>query len=185
MLITSALVYRHLGWPVIFVQQRPGLKGRPFNLHKFRSMSDARDERGDLLPPAERLGRFGRILRSTSLDELPELYNVLRGEMSLVGPRPLRMEYLERYTPEQMRRHEVKPGITGWAQVNGRNAIDWESKFAMDLWYVDNHSLMLDLRIILSTIRMVLSRKGIAPEGEAVMTEFMGSDIGAGKEGTV
>jgi lipopolysaccharide/colanic/teichoic acid biosynthesis glycosyltransferase len=138
-------------------------------------MHDARDEKGELLSPEQRLTPFGRLLRSTSLDELPELINVLKGEMSLVGPRPLLIQYTERYTPEQMRRHEVRPGITGWAQVNGRNALTWEDKFRLDVWYVDNWSLWLDLKILCKTLTVVLSRKGIAPEGEAVMTEFMGT----------
>jgi sugar transferase EpsL len=163
------------GSPVIFRQQRPGLAGEPFMLMKFRTMTDARDAAGKLLPDEARLTAFGRFLRNTSLDELPELINVLRGEMSLVGPRPLLMQYLSRYTPEQFRRHEVRPGITGWAQVNGRNAITWEEKFALDVWYVDHRALGLDLRILLRTVSSVLKREGIRQSGHATMSEFMGS----------
>ncbi|MCS6938741.1 MAG: sugar transferase, partial [Roseiflexus sp.] len=152
LLVIAALVRLSLGTPVIFRQQRPGLHGKPFMLLKFRSMTDARDAQGNLLPDDQRLTRFGRFLRSSSLDELPELINVIRSEMSLVGPRPLLMEYLDRYTPEQMRRHAVRPGITGWAQVNGRNAINWEQKFALDVWYVDHLSFWLDLRILALTV---------------------------------
>jgi len=164
-----------LGAPVIFRQQRPGLRGNPFTIYKFRSMTNACDAQGNLRPPAERLTPFGRFLRSTSLDELPELFNVLKGDMSLVGPRPLRMQYLDRYTPEQIRRHEVMPGITGWAQVNGRNAIAWEQKFALDVWYVDHQSLGLDLKIIALTVWKILKREGISPPGQAMMEEFMGT----------
>lgn len=160
---------------MLFRQMRPGLHGEPFTLYKFRTMTDARDADGNLLPDAQRLTRFGRFLRSTSLDELPELWNVLKGDMSLVGPRPLLMQYLERYTPEQKRRHEVRPGITGWAQVNGRNAITWEEKFALDVWYVDNQSLWLDLRILMLTVWKVLRREAISQAGNATMTEFMGT----------
>ena len=163
-----------LGSPVLFRQMRPGLRGRPFELFKFRTMRDARDAGGRLLADEERLTRFGRLLRSTSLDELPGLLNVLRGEMSLVGPRPLLMQYLDRYTPEQARRHEVRPGLTGWAQVNGRNAIGWNEKFALDVWYVDHRSMMLDLKILLMTVGHVLGRSGISYEGAATMPEFMG-----------
>lgn len=165
-----------LGSPVLFRQQRPGLHGKPFTLLKFRTMNDARDPDGNLLPDEQRLTPFGQFLRRTSLDELPELFNVLRGEMSLVGPRPLLMQYLERYTSEQMRRHEVKPGITGWAQVNGRNALSWEEKFALDVWYVDHLSFWLDLKIILLTIWKVLRREGISQDGFATMPEFMGTE---------
>jgi len=161
-----------LGAPVFFRQQRPGLAGRPFTILKFRTMTDARNAKGNLLPDAERLPAFGRFLRSTSLDELPELWNVLRGDMSLVGPRPLLMQYLERYTPEQARRHEVWPGITGWAQVNGRNALTWEQKFSLDVWYVDHVSLALDLRIIGATIGKIVRREGISQPGQATMEEF-------------
>ena len=173
--VVAALVRVRLGSPVLFRQQRPGLREHPFTLQKFRTMTDARDADGNLLPDAQRLTRFGLLLRSTSLDELPELWNVLRGEMSLVGPRPLLMEYLDRYTPEQARRHEVKPGLTGWAQVNGRNAITWEQRFALDVWYVDHCSLRLDLQIITSTIWKILKREGISQLGQVTMEEFKGS----------
>jgi lipopolysaccharide/colanic/teichoic acid biosynthesis glycosyltransferase len=164
-----------LGSPVLFRQTRPGQHGHPFEMIKFRTMTDARDAGGHLLPDAERLPPFGRFLRSTSLDELPELWNVLCGDMSLVGPRPLLMRYLDRYTPEQARRHEVKPGVTGWAQVNGRNALSWEEKFALDTWYVDHVSLGLDLRILTLTLKKVVVREGISAAGEATATEFLGS----------
>ena len=164
-----------LGSPVLFRQRRPGLHGQPFTLLKFRTMTDARDDQGRLLPDADRLTPFGRFLRSTSLDELPELINVLKGEMSLVGPRPLLMQYLDRYTPEQMRRHDVRPGITGWAQVNGRNAISWEDKFALDVWYVDHLSFRLDARIVGMTILTILKREGISQPGQATAEEFRGS----------
>ncbi|WP_338834333.1 putative sugar transferase EpsL [Moorella humiferrea] len=176
LLILIALLVRvNMGAPVLFRQERPGLHGRPFILYKFRTMRDLRDDEGRLLPDEMRLTRLGRILRSTSLDELPELFNVLKGEMSLVGPRPLLMEYLNRYTPEQARRHEVKPGITGWAQVNGRNAITWEEKFKLDVWYVDNWNLGLDLKILGLTLIKVLKREGISAGGHATMPEFRGS----------
>lgn len=164
-----------LGRPILFRQQRPGLHGKPFTLLKFRTMTDARDAEGRLLPDARRLTSFGRFLRATSLDELPELFNVLRGEMSLVGPRPLLVQYLDRYTSEQMRRHEVLPGITGWAQVNGRNALTWEEKFALDVWYVDNWSLWLDIKILAMTLVNVLRREGINHPGCATMEEFQGN----------
>jgi sugar transferase EpsL len=160
--------------PVFFRQLRPGLGGQPFTLLKFRTMTEARDDRGNNLPDAMRLTRFGRFLRSTSLDELPELIHVLRGEMSLVGPRPLLMQYLPRYTPEQNRRHDVKPGMTGWAQVNGRNAITWEQKFALDVWYVDHSSFGIDCKIIFLTVLKVLSGAGISQPGHATMEEFKG-----------
>lgn len=176
LLILALLVSFKIGSPIIFTQTRPGLHGKPFTIYKFRTMTDERDADGNLLPDAERLTRFGRFLRSTSLDELPELFNVLKGDMSLVGPRPLLMQYLERYTPEQARRHEVRPGITGWAQINGRNAITWEEKFALDVWYVDNYSLWLDIKIIVLTIWKVLKREGISQQGEATMAEFMGTN---------
>jgi lipopolysaccharide/colanic/teichoic acid biosynthesis glycosyltransferase len=169
------LVRYKLGSPVFFRQVRPGLRAKPFVMVKFRTMTDACDVEGRLLPDAERLTPFGRFLRVSSLDELPELWNVLRGEMSLVGPRPLLMEYLPLYTAEQGRRHEVRPGITGWAQVNGRNAISWEDKFALDVWYVTNHSLWLDLKILLQTVRKVLVRDNINAAGEATMPRFTGS----------
>ncbi len=167
-------VGRKLGSPVFFSQVRPGLHGKPFRMVKFRTMTDERDANGALLPDAQRLTAFGRFLRASSLDELPELWNVLRGEMSLVGPRPLLMEYLPLYTPEQARRHEVRPGITGWAQVNGRNAISWADKFTMDVWYVDHCSLWLDVRILWLTVRKVLVRDGISAPGDATMPKFEG-----------
>lgn len=165
-----------LGNPILFRQPRAGLRGRQFELLKFRTMTDARDAQGRLLPDEQRLTKFGRWLRSTSLDELPQFFNVLRGDMSLVGPRPLLMDYLPRYTPEQARRHEVRPGITGWAQVNGRNVLSWEEKFRMDVWYVDNQSVWLDLKILWLTLRSVLAKQGISAPGEATMPEFMGSN---------
>ena len=168
-------VRRKLGSPVLFTQKRPGLNGRPFRMVKFRTMTDARDARGALLPDALRLTSFGRFLRASSLDELPELWTVLRGEMSLVGPRPLLMEYLPLYSPEQARRHEVRPGITGWAQVNGRNAISWDAKFALDVWYVDHPSLWLDIRILLLTIKKVFKREGITAVGDPTMPRFTGT----------
>ncbi len=180
LLLLLALLVRLLhGAPVVFSQLRPGLGGQPFTMYKFRSMSEARDNQGRLLPDAERLTAFGRFLRASSLDELPELYNVLRGEMSLVGPRPLLMQYLERYSPQQARRHEVLPGITGWAQVNGRNNVSWEDKFELDVWYVDHWSLWLDLRILLLTMGKWVRPEGISEPGNATAREFMGS---AGKK---
>ncbi|HXF61122.1 MAG TPA: sugar transferase [Caldilineaceae bacterium] len=182
--LIALLVRWQLGAPVFFRQRRPGLHGRPFTLVKFRTMRDARDAQGRLLPDSERLTPLGRWLRQTSLDELPELVNVVRGEMSLVGPRPLLMQYLERYTPEQMRRHEVQPGITGWAQVNGRNALTWEEKFAHDLWYVEHLSLGLDLAILWRTALAVLRREGIQQPGSATAHEFTGTEsIGSGPGG--
>ena len=172
--LLAFLVRLKLGAPVLFCQQRPGLRGEPFTLYKFRTMTDARDAQGNLLPDAERLSAFGRFLRRWSLDELPELFNVLRGEMSLVGPRPLLVQYLKRYTPEQARRHEVRPGITGWAQVNGRNALTWEEKFALDVWYVDHQSLWLDVKILGMTVWQVFKREGINQPGQATMKEFLG-----------
>jgi sugar transferase EpsL len=175
LLLCVALCVRiWLGAPVLFRQQRPGLRGQPFILLKFRTMTEARDGQGRLLPDDERLTPFGRFLRSTSLDELPELLNVLKGEMSLVGPRPLLMQYLERYTPEQMRRHDVRPGITGWAQVNGRNAITWEHKFALDVWYVKHLSCWLDLKIVALTVWRILTRDSINEPGQATAREFLG-----------
>ena len=175
-LLLLALVVRlDLGSPVLFRQLRPGRGGAAFTMYKFRTMKDARDASGKILPDHLRLTPFGKFLRSTSLDELPELLNVLRGEMSLVGPRPLLMEYLERYTPEQARRHEVRPGITGWAQVNGRNAISWEEKFEFDVWYVDHRSLRLDLKILWLTLIKVFRREGISQAGQATMEEFRGT----------
>lgn len=176
LLAVIALCIRlRLGAPVLFCQQRPGHRGKLFTMYKFRTMADARDSRGRLLPDGKRLTQLGRWLRATSLDELPELYNVLRGEMSLVGPRPLLTQYLDRYTAEQARRHEMKPGVTGWAQVNGRNAILWEEKFALDVWYVDNWSLKLDFYILVLTIWRVLKRDGVAFSQEVPMPEFLGS----------
>jgi len=168
-------VRRRLGAPVFFRQTRPGLHGRPFQMIKFRTMRDAEDAEGNPLPDAQRLTPFGQFLRATSLDELPELWNVLKGDMSLVGPRPLLMDYLPLYTPQQSRRHEVRPGVTGWAQVNGRNALGWNEKFELDVWYVDHRSLWLDLRILALTVRRVLLRDGISAEGEATMARFTGS----------
>lgn len=176
LLVTAILVRRWLGAPVLFTQVRPGLYGQPFKMVKFRTMTDARDAAANLLPDAERLTRFGRFLRSTSLDELPELFNVLKGEMSLVGPRPLLMEYLPLYSDTQRRRHEVRPGVTGWAQVNGRNAVGWDERFRLDVWYVDHRSLWLDLRILWMTVRKVLVREGISAQGEATMAKFNGSE---------
>lgn len=164
-----------LGAPILFRQLRPGLRGKPFTILKFRTMTDARDAQGNLLPDAERLTPLSRFLRSTSLDELPELWNVLKGDMSLIGPRPLLMQYLDRYTPEHARRHEVRPGITGWAQVNGRNALTWEQKFSLDVWYVDNLSLWLDLKIITLTVWKILRREGISQPGQATAEEFRGT----------
>lgn len=172
--IVALLVRLKLGKPVLFEQERPGLGGEIFTLRKFRSMRDAADKDGNPLPDEARLTPFGKKLRSTSLDELPELFAVLSGKMSLVGPRPLLVRYLERYTPEQMRRHEMKPGITGWAQVNGRNALSWEEKFALDVWYVDHWSFWLDIKILWMTVWNVLRREGISGGGEATMSEFMG-----------
>jgi len=166
------LVRHKLGSPVFFRQIRPGLRGKPFNMVKFRTMTDARGSNGALLPDADRLTAFGRFLRASSLDELPELWNVLKGDMSLVGPRPLLMEYLPLYSPEQSRRHIVRPGITGWAQVNGRNALSWEDKFALDIWYVDNRTLWLDIKILWLTVSKVLVRDGISAAGEATMSRF-------------
>ena len=177
--VVAIIVRAQLGAPVLFCQTRPGLQGKPFSILKFRGLTNVRDSQGNLLPDAQRLTRFGRFLRSTSLDELPELFNVLKGDMSLVGPRPLLMEYLPLYTPEQARRHDVRPGITGWAQVNGRNALSWEEIFAMDVWYVDHCSLWLDMKILVLTVRKVLARDGISAAGEATMPRFTGS---AGRE---
>lgn len=176
LLALAWLIRRKLGSPVLFRQVRPGLNGKPFTMVKFRTMTDERGPDGALLPDAQRLTPFGRFLRSSSLDELPELWNVLRGEMSLVGPRPLLMEYLPLYTPQQARRHEARPGITGWAQVNGRNAISWKDKFALDVGYVDNQSFWLDIKILWMTVRKVLVRDGISAAGEATMSKFTGSD---------
>jgi len=170
--LIGILVRMKIGSPVVFRQVRPGLYGRPFVIYKFRTMTDKWDEAGNLLPDGERLARLGRFLRKTSMDELPELFNVIKGDMSIVGPRPLLMQYLDRYTPKQARRHEVKPGITGWAQVNGRNAISWEDKFKLDVWYVDHWSLWLDVKIVAMTGMKVLKREGISQNGEATASEF-------------
>lgn len=176
LVVLTVIIRCKLGTPVLFKQQRPGLYAKPFQLVKFRTMTNARDSSGDLLPDCARLTPFGRFLRSTSLDELPELWNVLKGEMSFVGPRPLLMEYLSLYSPEQARRHEVRPGITGWAQVNGRNSLSWEEKFKLDVWYVDNRNIWLDLKILWHTVKKVLVRDGISAEGEATMPRFIGSN---------
>jgi lipopolysaccharide/colanic/teichoic acid biosynthesis glycosyltransferase len=176
----ALLVRWRLGSPVLFRQMRPGKDAQPFEMLKFRSMADARDTEGRLLPDADRLTRFGRFLRSSSLDELPELWNVLKGDMSLVGPRPLLMEYLPLYSPHQARRHDVRPGLTGWAQINGRNALSWEQKFALDTWYVDNRSFWLDIKIIGRTIVGVLKPSGISAQGEATMPRFTGTESGKG-----
>jgi lipopolysaccharide/colanic/teichoic acid biosynthesis glycosyltransferase len=168
------LVSRKLGSPIFFTQVRPGKDGKPFKMVKFRTMRDSIDAQGNPLPDAERLTPFGRRLRSTSIDELPELWNVIKGEMSLVGPRPLLMEYLPLYSPEQATRHNLKPGMTGWAQINGRNAISWEDKFKLDTWYVQHQSLWLDIKIMALTVKKVLVRDGISAEGEATMTKFTG-----------
>lgn len=176
-LILALLVRSRLGAPVFFRQHRPGLRAKPFQLIKFRTMTDEVGANGLLLPDVDRLPPFGRWLRSSSLDELPELWNVLRGDMSLVGPRPLHTHYLPRYSATQARRHDVTPGLTGWAQVNGRNAISWNEKFALDVWYVDNRSFVLDIKIILITVRKILRRDGISGEGEATMSEFMGAEV--------
>ncbi len=176
LLIVAILVAVKLGRPVFFRQTRPGRDGKPFEMIKFRTMRDAVDASGRTLPDEERMTAFGSRLRSLSLDELPELWNVLRGDMSLVGPRPLLMSYLDRYSPRQARRHEVRPGITGWAQVNGRNAVGWEDRFEMDVWYVENWSLALDLRILIRTLATVLKRSGVSAEGHATMPEFRGSE---------
>jgi lipopolysaccharide/colanic/teichoic acid biosynthesis glycosyltransferase len=175
LLVLAVFVRRKLGSPVLFRQQRPGLNGKIFTMYKFRTMTDKRDGEGNLLPDEDRLPSFGKFLRSTSLDELPELINVLKGDMSLVGPRPLLVQYLPRYSDFQARRHEVRPGITGWAQVNGRNAISWEEKFSLDVWYVDNASFTLDLKILWMTVLKIMKREGISQEGQATMSQFLGT----------
>ena len=176
LLVLFILVRLKLGSPALFCQQRPGLHGRPFMMIKFRTMLDALDMHGEPLPDDVRLTRFGRLLRATSLDELPELWNVFKGDMSLVGPRPLLMEYLPLYSAEQARRHDVRPGITGWAQINGRNALSWKQKFELDTWYVDNRSFWLDIRILLLTVRKVVVREGISAEGQVTTSKFSGRD---------
>lgn len=176
MLTIAVLVRIKLGKPIIFSQTRPGHMGRPFEIYKFRTMSNERNDKSELLPDQMRLSRFGRFLRSTSLDELPNLWTIIKGDMSIVGPRPLLMEYLPLYNSEQAKRHLVKPGLTGWAQINGRNAIGWKEKLALDTWYVENFSIYLDMKIILMTIKKTIMREGISAEGEATMTKFTGND---------
>jgi lipopolysaccharide/colanic/teichoic acid biosynthesis glycosyltransferase len=183
LLVLLFQVQYKLGSPVFFRQTRPGVQGKPFNMVKFRSMTDARGADGQLLPDAQRLTSFGRFLRASSLDELPGLWNVLKGDMSLVGPRPLLIEYLPLYSPEQARRHAVRPGITGWAQVNGRNALSWEEKFALDVWYVDNRTLWLDVKVLWLTVKKVLVREGLSAAGEATMPRFEGSVQNMDKSG--
>lgn len=175
LLLLALMIRFKLGSPITFRQVRPGMHEKPFEIIKFRTMLDARDDHGNLLPDADRLTRFGQLLRSTSLDELPELWNVLKGEMSLVGPRPLLMDYLPRYNAEQRRRHDVRPGLTGWAQINGRNNITWKRKFELDIWYVDNQSFLLDLKIIAMTAFKIVSRDGISKEGHATTDYFLGN----------
>lgn len=183
LLIVFLFVRARLGAPAIFSQDRPGLHGRIFRIHKFRTLTNERDAKGELLPDAARMTPFGRALRATSLDELPELWNVLKGDMSLVGPRPLLVQYLPLYSPEQARRHDVRPGITGWAQINGRNATSWEERFRLDVWYVDHRSLKLDLNILAATVAKVVKREGISAEGAATMPPFTGSDERATRPG--
>ncbi|WP_304503123.1 sugar transferase [Agarivorans sp. Alg241-V36] len=175
LLVLCWLVASKLGKPIFFSQQRPGLKGKAFNMIKFRSMRDDKDAQGNLLSDAERLGAFGRALRASSADELPELWNIVKGEMSFVGPRPLLMEYLPLYSSEQAKRHNVKPGITGWAQINGRNALSWQQKFELDVWYVENRSLLLDIKILFLTVKKVFVKDGVSAEGEATMAKFTGN----------
>ena len=175
--ITAHKVKKELGSPVLFRQTRPGLHGKPFEMIKFRTMKDATDKAGNALPDSERLTDFGKKLRASSLDELPELWNVLKGDMSLVGPRPLLMEYLPLYSAEQAKRHNVRPGVTGYAQVNGRNSLSWEDKFKLDTWYVEHQSLWLDMKILLKTVKKVIIKDGISAEGEATMTKFTGSRV--------
>src|SRR5690554_1859296 len=174
-LVVMILVRIKLGSPIFFRQVRPGKDGKPFVMIKFRTMLNAYDQKGNLLPNEHRMTKFGMMLRSTSLDELPELWNVLKGDMSIVGPRPLLMDYLDLYTPEQARRHDVRPGVTGWAQVNGRNAISWEKKFELDVWYVENKSIWLDFKIMFQTVKKVLVKEGINQSEEVTMTRFMGN----------
>lgn len=176
--VLSVLVFFFIGSPILFTQKRPGLKGEIFSMYKFRSMSNTRDNQGQLLPDEQRLGRFGQLLRKTSLDELPGLFNVALGQMNFVGPRPLLVQYLPLYSAQQNRRHEVKPGMTGWAQVNGRNAIDWDKKFELDVWYVDNQSFWLDVKILLLTVKKVLFRQDINQDNQATMTVFLGNKEG-------
>ncbi|WP_318522711.1 sugar transferase [Photobacterium leiognathi] len=176
--ITAYFIHKKLGSPVLFRQTRPGLNGKPFEMVKFRTMKDAVDQQGNPLPDSERMTPFGDKLRNSSLDELPELWNVLKGEMSLVGPRPLLMQYLPLYSKEQSRRHDVRPGVTGWAQINGRNAISWEEKFALDVWYVDNRTLWLDIKILFLTVKKVFVKEGISADGHVTVEPFKGSDNG-------
>ena len=176
LLIVAVLVRCKLGSPVLFCQERPGKNEKIFKLYKFRTMTDAKDPEGNLLPDSVRLTKFGKLLRSTSLDELPELWNILKGDMSIVGPRPLLVRYLARYNQEQKRRHDVRPGLTGWAQANGRNALSWEEKFRLDVWYVENISFWTDIKTVAFTVKNVLRREGISSAGEATMAEFMGND---------
>ena len=175
--ITAYKVKKELGSPVLFRQTRPGLHGRPFEMIKFRTMKDATDKEGNVLPDSERLTDFGKKLRASSLDELPELWNVFKGDMSLVGPRPLLMEYLPLYNAEQAKRHNVRPGVTGYAQVNGRNSLSWEDKFKLDTWYVEHQSFLLDIKILLKTVKKVIIKDGISADGEATMTKFTGSRV--------
>jgi lipopolysaccharide/colanic/teichoic acid biosynthesis glycosyltransferase len=175
-LVVVWLVRSKLGAPILFRQIRPGKNAKPFEMIKFRTMTDERDSNGELLPDSVRLTKFGHFLRSSSLDELPELWNVLKGDMSLVGPRPLLMEYVSLYSPEQARRHAMRPGVSGWAQVNGRNAISWEEKFKLDVWYVDNRSFWLDIKVIFLTLKKVIVRDGISADGEATMSKFTGTN---------
>ncbi len=176
LVIIAVAIHRKMGGGIFFLQRRPGLHGKPFNILKFKTMSDAKDKNGNLLPDSERLTRLGSFLRSSSLDERPELVNVIFGDMSLVGPRPLLMQYIKRYNPEQARRHDILPGITGWAQVNGRNAISWGDKFKLDVWYVDNHTVPLDIKILFMTVARVFKREGISQAGHATAREFMGNE---------
>lgn len=175
MLIVAFIVRLKMGSPVIFTQKRPGLKGKPFFIYKFRTMTNETDEQGNLLPNEARIIKTGQVIRKLSLDELPQLFNVLKGDISLVGPRPLLMEYLPLYNKEQARRHDVRPGITGWAQVNGRNAISWEERFELDVWYVDNQSLLLDIKILIMTVAKVFKSEGVNPEDKAFIDKFKGS----------
>lgn len=176
LVITTILVRKKLGSPVLFIQERPGKDEKIFKLYKFRTMTDERDENGELLPDEARLTSFGKMLRTTSLDELPELWNIIKGDMALVGPRPLLVKYLPRYSPEQHRRHEVRPGLTGYAQAHGRNAVTWEDKFKMDVWYVDHLTFKTDVGVIIDTVKTVLKREGISGGGEATMSEFLGME---------
>ncbi|CAH1528143.1 Uncharacterized sugar transferase EpsL [Vibrio rotiferianus] len=180
--LIALMIRKKLGSPVFFRQTRPGLNGKPFEMVKFRSMKDAVDQHGNPLPDSERLTPFGDKLRSSSLDELPELWNVLKGEMSLVGPRPLLMQYLPLYSKEQARRHDVRPGVTGWAQINGRNAISWEEKFALDVWYVDNRTLWLDIKILFATVKKVFVKEGISADGHVTIEPFTGSQDQGGRQ---